>query len=122
MIFTGYYEDRKGYRSIHPETYKVVKSRDIVFFEKKTIQKTPCSEETLTQVSCPILFSAEGRKEIENKRQKDVDDGNDFQDDDAEGDDLQDTRKSESSQPPANEENPEKTIRHTTRVPEQRES
>lgn len=34
MIFVGYSEDTKGFRMIHPKTKKLVKSRDVIFFEK----------------------------------------------------------------------------------------
>lgn len=34
MIFVGYCDNTKGYRVMHPKTHQVMKSRDVVFFEK----------------------------------------------------------------------------------------
>lgn len=34
MIFVGYCERTKGYRVMHPKTHQIMKSRDVIFFEK----------------------------------------------------------------------------------------
>lgn len=36
LIFTGYLEESKGYRLINPKNGKLVKSRDVVWFENAT--------------------------------------------------------------------------------------
>ena len=39
-IFLGYGQDEFGYKLFDPEAMKVVKSRDVVFFETQTIEDT----------------------------------------------------------------------------------
>lgn len=49
LIFVGYGQETKGYRLIHPETKKLITSRDAVFFETQVI-------DTLnSQISIPVL-------------------------------------------------------------------
>lgn len=40
FIFTGYDDNTKGYRLIDPETYRVVKRRNVVFLEEQRLTKT----------------------------------------------------------------------------------
>ncbi len=46
LIFVGYGQETKGYRFIHPETKKLILSRDAVFFEDKA--------NPISQVSLPV--------------------------------------------------------------------
>ncbi|KAG8175970.1 hypothetical protein JTE90_000009 [Oedothorax gibbosus] len=71
MMFIGYSQDRKGYRLIDPETYKVISARDVHFLESQMYHST--SFFTDSAISGSTASSLEGGELIDNTQNDNLD-------------------------------------------------